>query len=78
MQIFISEFEHKILNKTIFSVPNKELPGKTNKEKAFAELVAKKKHPNLRSNNYPPTNQTMNLKSKSLLFLMALKYSPNQ
>jgi len=41
MQTFISEFEHKIMNKTIFSVPKTGEPGRqTNKEKAIAELAA--------------------------------------
>ena len=40
MQSIISEFEHKILNKTIFSVPKTGEQGQSNKEKAIAELAA--------------------------------------
>lgn len=40
MQGFISHFEHKILNKTIFTSLKKEAKGQTNKEKAIAEIAA--------------------------------------
>jgi hypothetical protein len=40
MQGFISHFEHKILNKTIFTSLKKEGQGQTNKEKALAEIAA--------------------------------------
>ena len=40
MQGFISHFEHKILNKTIFTSLKKEGQGQTNREKALAEIAA--------------------------------------
>lgn len=40
MQGFISHFEHKILNKTIFTSLKKEGQGQSNKEKALAEIAA--------------------------------------
>ncbi len=40
MQCFIQEFEHKVLNKEIFTMPKKQRQGESYKEKVMAELAA--------------------------------------